>query len=248
TDASNNIRWRWDSDPFGTTAPNENPSGLGIFAYNLRFPGQQYDAVVGLHYNYFRDYDPAVGRYVQSDPIGLSAGVNTFAYVQGNPLSSVDTFGLVGATTVDNWCTKYPVACAEILNGAKTGGKVVAAGAAAAAVGEAMKNCCTEYKLVYEGNPKHRKERYYSGGVPVARAPTNGPSTLPISVPTASPQESRVGYDPIAGELIVFPRHRIDEQNCIKYYHGWVVDYQDDVYGRDHILKTIRDSKFPMPR
>jgi RHS repeat-associated protein len=246
-DTANNIRWRWESDPFGTTQPNENPASLGVFTYNLRFPGQQYDPIVGLHYNYFRDYDPASGRYAQSDPIGLSAGVNTFGYVQGNPLGAVDTFGLVGATTVDNWCTQYPVACAEIIAGAKQGGKVAAAAAAAAAAAEATKKCCTEYTLVYQGNPKHRAKRYTSGGRSVARAPSNGQSTLLISVPTDSSSDRRVGYDPTAGELVVFPRHQTDEVNCIKYYHGWVVDYQDDVYGRDDILKTIREHKFPMP-
>jgi RHS repeat-associated protein len=95
TDTSNNIRWRWESDAFGATAPNENPAGVGLLEYNLRFPGQQYDAVVGLHYNYFRDYDPAVGRYVQSDPIGLMGGTNTFAYVMGTPISAFDLLGLI---------------------------------------------------------------------------------------------------------------------------------------------------------
>ncbi len=96
TDTSNNIRWRWDSDAFGTTPPNQNPSSLGTFEYNLRFPGQQYDAVVGLHYNYFRDLDPATGRYVESDPIGLRGGSNsTYDYVRGNPLASGDPLGLL---------------------------------------------------------------------------------------------------------------------------------------------------------
>jgi RHS repeat-associated protein len=86
--------WQWDSDPFGASVPNENPAGAGTFTYNQRFPGQVYDKETGLHYNYFRDYSPATGRYVQSDPIGLQGGINTFGYVGGNPLSLSDPKGL----------------------------------------------------------------------------------------------------------------------------------------------------------
>ena len=53
-----------DADPFGTTATNQNPAGLGTFVYNLRFPGQMYQAETGLNQNHFRDFDPAVGRQV----------------------------------------------------------------------------------------------------------------------------------------------------------------------------------------
>jgi RHS repeat-associated protein len=93
--SDNVIVWRWDSDPFGTTAVNEDPDGdSALFTYNLRLPGQYYDAETGLHYNYFRDYDPVTGRYAQSDPIGLKGGLNTYAYVGDNPASFVDPDGL----------------------------------------------------------------------------------------------------------------------------------------------------------
>jgi RHS repeat-associated protein len=87
--------WRWDqSDPFGGNVADDNPGGLGTFTYNLRFPGQYFDQETNLHYNYFRDYDPAIGRYVQSDPIGLRGGLNTFNYVGSQPLRFVDPLGL----------------------------------------------------------------------------------------------------------------------------------------------------------
>ncbi len=93
--STNAIVWRWDSEPFGTAAANQNPSGSGAtFVYNLRFPGQYYDAETGLSYNYFRDYDPATGRYVESDPIGIYGGINTYAYVDGYPLGLADPTGL----------------------------------------------------------------------------------------------------------------------------------------------------------
>ncbi|WP_417069871.1 RHS repeat domain-containing protein [Niveibacterium terrae] len=89
------ILWRWDqSDPFGVTPPIENPSALGAYTYNPRFPGQVYDRESNLFQNWNRDYDPVVGRYMQSDPIGLQGGMNTYAYVNGNPLRYVDPHGL----------------------------------------------------------------------------------------------------------------------------------------------------------
>ncbi len=65
------------------------------FVYNLRLPGQYYDAETGLSYNYFRDYDPATGRYVESDPIGLDGGISSYAYVANNPLQWLDPMGLI---------------------------------------------------------------------------------------------------------------------------------------------------------
>jgi RHS repeat-associated protein len=90
----NTIVWRWSSDPFGTGFVDQDPDGDGqVFVYNLRFPGQYYDVETGLSYNYFRDYDPAAGRYIESDPIGLWGGINTYAYANGNPISGIDPTG-----------------------------------------------------------------------------------------------------------------------------------------------------------
>lgn len=65
TDASGQIAWQWQSDAFG----RGEALSQGSTQVNLRFPGQYYDAESGLHYNYFRDYDPETGRYVESDPV-----------------------------------------------------------------------------------------------------------------------------------------------------------------------------------
>ncbi|MBI5717881.1 MAG: RHS repeat-associated core domain-containing protein [Burkholderiales bacterium] len=89
TDVNNAVRWAWLPDGvFGTSAPYEDPYGLGTFTLNLRFPGQYFDGESGLHYNYFRDYDATLGRYTQSDPIGLAGGINTYSYVGGTPSRS----------------------------------------------------------------------------------------------------------------------------------------------------------------
>jgi RHS repeat-associated protein len=96
TDQANRVVWRWDTaDPFGASLPDEDADGDGTrFTLNLRFPGQYFDRETGLHYNYFRNYDPSTGRYIQSDPIGLSGGVNTYAYVDADPVSGDDPYGL----------------------------------------------------------------------------------------------------------------------------------------------------------
>ncbi|WP_277344426.1 RHS repeat-associated core domain-containing protein, partial [Metapseudomonas otitidis] len=94
TNQGGNLVWSWPSDAFGVGQPNTYGSTIDVI---LRFPGQIVDAHSGLYYNYFRDYDPQTGRYVESDPIGLRGGLNTYGYVEGNPISKIDFWGLASA-------------------------------------------------------------------------------------------------------------------------------------------------------
>ncbi|MCU7836954.1 MAG: RHS domain-containing protein, partial [gamma proteobacterium symbiont of Taylorina sp.] len=87
--------WYAEYDPFGKANINDDPDGDGIsITFNIRLPGQYEDQESGLYYNFFRYYDPSLGRYITSDPIGLAGGINTYIYVDGNPLIFTDPFGL----------------------------------------------------------------------------------------------------------------------------------------------------------
>lgn len=81
-------------EPFGVSPPDENPSGLGVFEFPLAESNYYDDKETGMRYAMYRDcYDPATGRFCESDPIGLKGGINTYAYVDGNPLSKIDPTG-----------------------------------------------------------------------------------------------------------------------------------------------------------
>jgi RHS repeat-associated protein len=105
TDASQNLAWDAVLRPFGQTEQQTFPS-----LTNLRFPGQYFDVEDGLHQNWFRDYDSSIGRYVESDPIGLAGGLNTYAYVRANPISHRD---ITGRQTREDViiCLAYPKLC-----------------------------------------------------------------------------------------------------------------------------------------
>ncbi len=85
--------WEATYTPFGKATITTS-----TITNNLRFPGQYYDQETNLHDNHFRYYDPTIGRYITSDPIGLIAGLNTYSYVNQNPVSYYDPTGLICGT------------------------------------------------------------------------------------------------------------------------------------------------------
>ena len=162
TNIQNGVVWRWDSDPFGVGLPNNDPDGDGTqFAYNLRFPGQHFDDESGLHYNYFRDYDATLGRYMQIDPIGLQGGLNLYLYANANPVGFADPTGEIA-----------PVAAAIVIR--------AAIAAAWRALQAAIARCA--------GNPVCRCRAFYAAykvmcGVPCKTCST--PSVACCAITTA---------------------------------------------------------------
>ena len=89
TDSAKNVVWQWQDLPFGVAAPT------GSVTVALRYPGQYHEAETGLFQNWNRTYDKASGRYLESDPVGIAAGTNTFSYVSASPLQNADPSGLI---------------------------------------------------------------------------------------------------------------------------------------------------------
>lgn len=108
TDKNQKVVWNVEFDPFGNEIKSDDEGHqheehgghngrhgeyIRNVTNNLRFPGQYYDVEKGLNYNYYRDYNPVSGRYIETDPLGLGGGANPYLYAKANPLSFTDQTG-----------------------------------------------------------------------------------------------------------------------------------------------------------
>ena len=123
TDKNQEVVWKRSQTPFGETVEDS-----GTVEQPLRFPGQYADLEMGLNYNYYRDYDPSLGRYVQSDPIGLRGGINTYGYALQNPLYYIDPNGLTSLAGCANPANAAACEAAGIGGGSRASGAANTAG------------------------------------------------------------------------------------------------------------------------
>jgi RHS repeat-associated protein len=105
TDAAKAKVWDAAIDPWGKPVMLSTPT----VPLNLRLPGQWAQGEAGLYQNWMRDYDPALGRYAQADPLGIEAGQNVYAYVDGKPIRFTDPMGLAPQSS------RYTVKCGRCI-------------------------------------------------------------------------------------------------------------------------------------
>ncbi|GAC1412335.1 MAG: hypothetical protein NVSMB6_14170 [Burkholderiaceae bacterium] len=146
-------------------AERANPHGIkaahrrrGKIASRVWLPGQYFDTETGLHYNYFRDYEPGTGRYVESDPIGLSAGVETYQYAHSNTIRRIDPFGLA-----DEACCRSREAVdyfQNANNGKGAGGTVMCCGGQKVACTAPSMDSPSELMQIVKNCAKKHEERH----------------------------------------------------------------------------------------
>jgi RHS repeat-associated protein len=176
TDSGGAVVWRANNRAFTRTIQAGNEIEL-----NIGFPGQYYDKETGLWYNWHRNFDASTGRYIESDPIGLAGGVNTYAYAGGQPVSQVDPDGRVvilaplvipAAEASLAWgaraCLVNPACRSTVVKGA-----MICAAAAASAVNWIK----SEAEGATDGEPKREPKKDGEGATPEEIANSSGGPT-----------------------------------------------------------------------
>jgi len=149
TDDNGNVVWRALYDPFGKATISVNTVEL-----NVRFPGQYYDRETGLHYNCFRYYDPEVGRYITSDPMGIinGADLNLFSYAGNDPINWVDPLGQLRSGRNARYFTNvtHHVINGNLFDGFSHQDGVCTQPADKLNSNPCTKQCCLEHDMCYE--------------------------------------------------------------------------------------------------
>jgi len=160
----------------------------------------------------------------------LAGSLNSYSYVSSGTIESIDPTGEYGFLGIPGICAGGCEGIGAALGlGAylSTPSGQKAAQDAAGAVTDALTSpthCCTHYTDVYEGDDKHGATARPGPGGTIPPEPTNGQLALSTSV---SVGRERIGFDPTAGQLVIFRNHFTDEKNRIKYWHAYVVTQKD---------------------
>lgn len=176
TDENQQISWRWQSEAFGSTGPT------GSASVRLRLPGQVHLGLANVHYNYYRDYFPQWGRYLESDPIGLDGGLNTYGYVDQNPLRWDDPEGL---DAVGNLRPRLP----------KKQDRVCTFPMDALNFSPCAKQCCLAHDLCYAEFGCNETSWWYFGSRYAATKPCQVCNTLAAYCVVSSLTTGLWGYD-----------------------------------------------------
>ena len=116
-DSQNNIVARWEYDAWGNVLSEEIDSSAALARLRYRFQGREWSAATGLINFRMRWYDAETGRWLSKDPIGLSGGLNLYAFCGNSPSIMSDPLGQISFDEVCAWMNGFAEGFADAVNG-----------------------------------------------------------------------------------------------------------------------------------